>query len=73
MIKVEQLHNVLMEYEKQVLWIKYDERSGLEITNLSTQTVLDGQGELDVLASIIRALTLVSVDGVSEIGGEGEE
>lgn len=60
MIRVEQLHNVMMEYNDTILWIKYDDANGVVITCLDTQEVLEGTDELNVLRYIIDKLSIVT-------------
>lgn len=59
MIRAENLNNILMLYKEEILWFKYSD-NGIEITNLSTQEVLTGTTELDVLRYIIDKLSIVS-------------
>jgi hypothetical protein len=59
MIKVEQLHNVMMDYNGDVLWIKYCDNNGLTITSLNNQETLTGDVELDVLRFIIKTLSMI--------------
>lgn len=59
MIRAENLNNILMLYEEEILWIKYAD-NGIEITNLNTQTILEGTAELEVLRYIIDKLSIVS-------------